>query len=170
MNSYQEGVETALHWGNMLLTAMTSIGDERASHPTPLDSYTTLTAVFQILLLMFSQSGICRDKVALLYLLWGFPGKIESSSIVERQSTPSGPIKQECAFLMVCFMEHAGSVLMCNWNKYGTRWYHSHFNPNSSGAEVVTGAGCGLCQSAFWKPSFSFIELLPIKYRYYLLV
>lgn len=94
----------------------------RACQPSPpRDSCTTLSALFPNLLLMFSQSGICRDKVAPLYLPWRFPGKIESSSIVQRQSTPSGPIKQECAFLMVSLavwlMEHAGSVLMCNWNK-----------------------------------------------------
>lgn len=52
---------------SLLVTALTISGDKRASQP-PSNNYTTFSALFPSLLLMFSLSGICRDKVPPLYL------------------------------------------------------------------------------------------------------
>lgn len=134
------GGRVGVLWYSLLQTALMSLGDKRASHPT--DSYTTFTALFPSFLLMFSLRGNGRDKVPWLYLPWRLPGEIDSSSIVQRQSTPSDPVQiGMCNFdglfdsliYGACFSCPVRNVIRINT---GTGWYRSHFNPNSLWEEV----------------------------------
>lgn len=63
--------------------------------------------------LMFSLSGICRDKVAPLYLPRRFPGEIDSGGIVQWQGTPSEPSKLECAILIVSLTPRFSGTRWC---------------------------------------------------------
>lgn len=137
------GGRVGVLWYSLLQTALMSLGDKRASHPT--DSYTTFTALFPSFLLMFSLRGNGRDKVPWLYLPWRLLGEIDSSSIVQRQSTPSDPVQIgmcnsdglfDSLIYGACFSCPVRNVIRINT---GTGWYRSHFNPNSLWEEVWGG-------------------------------
>jgi len=108
------------------------------------DSYTTFPVLFPSLLLMFAQSGICRDKVLQLYLSWRFPGDWyrQHSSEAERSIMPNqiGMCNSDGLFDSLIY----GACCSCQvWNvigiNSGTGWYRNHFNPNSSHKEVWGG-------------------------------
>lgn len=75
-----DGGQGCLPLMDTMLTALTGLGDKRASHPPHSPPRTVAQSPaysFRAPRLMFSLSGTCRDKVAPLYHLRRFPGEID---------------------------------------------------------------------------------------------
>lgn len=110
----------------------------------PSNGYTTITEFLLSFLLMFTLSGICRDKVAPLYRPWHFPGETDSGSIARWQSTSLDSVQigmrnSDCLSDSLIYAARC-SCPVWNWKKNsGTGWYHNYFHTNSSWEELWGG-------------------------------